>query len=75
MVVDKKCITLWKISENKGVKIMKKYSCETHIGQALDLFVAEQEDFPIMEKINEEENLSTTCEYCEALAIYIVSSK
>ncbi|GGG28525.1 hypothetical protein GCM10007425_23960 [Lysinibacillus alkalisoli] len=54
---------------------MKKYSCETHIGQALDLFVAEQEDFPIMEKINEEENLSTTCEYCEALAIYIVSSK
>ena len=29
---------------------MKIYSCETHIDQAIDVFVAEQEKFPIMEK-------------------------
>ena len=28
---------------------MKIYSCETHINQALDVFIAEQEKFPIME--------------------------
>ena len=30
---------------------MKIYSCETHINHALDVFVAEQEKFPIMEAI------------------------
>ena len=33
---------------------MKIYSCETHIDQALDVFIAEQEKFPIMEKVPEE---------------------
>ena len=44
---------------------MKIYSCETHINHALDVFVAEQEKFPIMEVVSEEEKLSTKCTYCE----------
>ena len=54
---------------------MKKYSCETHIGQALDIHVAETEEFPMMEMLAEEEKLSTICSYCEEKATYMVSSK
>lgn len=54
---------------------MEKYSCETHIEHALDMFVAEQKEFPIMEKIDGDEKLSTKCSYCDKNAIYIVSRK
>lgn len=54
---------------------MEKYSCEKHIDQALDMFVAEQEEFPIMDKVQEDKKLSTKCSYCGELAEYIVSSK
>ena len=52
---------------------MKKYSCESHIDHALDMFVAETEQFPIMEMLSDEEELSTKCSYCEEHATYIVS--
>ena len=52
---------------------MKIYSCETHIDHALDMFVAETEQFPNMDLIAEEEKLSTSCTYCEQPATYIVS--
>lgn len=54
---------------------MEKYSCEMHINQALDMFVAETKEFPIMEKLDEEKQLSTKCSYCEQQAVYMVSSK
>ncbi len=54
---------------------MKIYSCETHINQALDVFVAEEKKFPIMKEITEGENLSTRCTYCEDLALYIVANE
>ncbi|WP_342513850.1 CxxH/CxxC protein [Sporosarcina sp. FSL K6-1522] len=54
---------------------MKTYSCETHINHALDVFVAAEEKFPIMEAIAEDEKLSTNCAYCEQVALYIVSSE
>ncbi|WP_155593144.1 CxxH/CxxC protein [Lysinibacillus cavernae] len=54
---------------------MEKYSCESHIEHALDMFVAEQKAFPIMDKIEEDKKLSTKCNYCERPAEYIVSSK
>ncbi|HWL25150.1 MAG TPA: CxxH/CxxC protein [Ureibacillus sp.] len=54
---------------------MEKYSCETHINQALDMFVAETGEFPILDKIIKEEGLSTKCSYCEEEATYIVSRK
>ncbi|MFJ8264037.1 CxxH/CxxC protein [Rummeliibacillus sp. NPDC094406] len=54
---------------------MKIYSCETHIGHALDMFVATEKEVPIMEKISEEEKLSTKCSYCDEQATYIVANK
>lgn len=54
---------------------MKKYSCENHIDHALDMLVAETEEFPLMDKLLEDEKLSTKCSYCEEQATYIVSSK
>lgn len=54
---------------------MEKYSCDKHIDHALDMFVAEQKEFPIMDKVQEDKKLSTKCSYCEETAEYIVSSK
>jgi CxxH/CxxC protein (TIGR04129 family) len=54
---------------------MKLYSCETHINHALDVFVAKEETFPIMEKIDEEKKISTKCEYCDTPASYIVANE
>ncbi|MER2049844.1 MAG: CxxH/CxxC protein [Solibacillus sp.] len=54
---------------------MKTYSCETHIDHALDMHVAETEQFPMMDFLSKEEKLSTTCSYCEQSATYVVSSK
>ena len=51
---------------------MNTYSCETHINHALDVFVAEQGKFPIMEAVAEENKLSTKCSYCEDGALYVV---
>ena len=53
---------------------MKIYSCETHINQALDMFVAKEETFPLMESIQQDEKLSTKCEYCDTPASYIVAN-
>lgn len=57
-----------------GMK-MKIYSCETHINHALDVFVAEQEKFPIMKALSDEEKLSTNCTYCEEAALYLVANE
>ncbi|MER2029384.1 MAG: CxxH/CxxC protein [Solibacillus sp.] len=54
---------------------METYSCETHIDHALDMHVAETENFPMMDLLSEGEKLSTTCSYCEQPATYVVSSK
>jgi CxxH/CxxC protein (TIGR04129 family) len=53
---------------------MKLYSCEIHVDQALDVIVEKKETFPIMEKLKEEEKLSTKCEYCDTPASYIVAN-
>ncbi|REB08202.1 CxxH/CxxC protein [Sporosarcina sp. BI001-red] len=53
---------------------MKINSCETHINRALDEFVAKEETFPSMEPITNEEKLSTTCDYCDTLAVYLVTN-
>lgn len=46
--------------------------CESHVNHALDMFVAEQKDAPIMQKLEDDEKLSTTCDYCEQQAIYCI---
>ena len=53
---------------------MKINSCETHINRALDEFVAVEETFPNMEKIEDDKKLSTKCEYCEEAATYLVTN-
>ncbi|MEK4253962.1 MULTISPECIES: CxxH/CxxC protein [Ureibacillus] len=54
---------------------MKKFCCETHVNHALDMMVAETKEYPILEKVDEEQQLSTKCDYCENEAKYIVSRK
>jgi CxxH/CxxC protein (TIGR04129 family) len=39
------------------------------------MFVAEQKTFPMLEKLLNEEKLSTNCTYCKERAIYIVASE
>ncbi len=54
---------------------LKTYSCETHINHALDVFVAAEENFPIMEMVPKDEKLSTSCTYCEEAALYVVANE
>jgi CxxH/CxxC protein (TIGR04129 family) len=55
-----------------GVKMI--YSCEEHVEIALDTIVDEHGTFPILTKITVD-NLSTSCEYCQNPATYIVANK
>ncbi|MDT8862798.1 CxxH/CxxC protein [Alkalihalobacillus sp. MEB130] len=51
------------------------YACDEHIEVAIDMIVDEVELAPVVEKINEEKApLSTTCSFCESVAIYTVDS-
>jgi CxxH/CxxC protein (TIGR04129 family) len=50
------------------------YSCEEHVDIALDTIVDEHGTFPILSKLTVD-NLSTTCEYCEKLAVYMVANE
>jgi len=54
---------------------MEKYACETHVNQVLDEVTALTGEFPILERLENPENLSTRCEHCEQGAIYIVAGK
>lgn len=51
------------------------YSCEEHIDIAIDTIVDDYETFPQLTKVTEEKRLSTTCEYCQNQAIYVVANK
>ncbi|MGO4889052.1 CxxH/CxxC protein [Anaerobacillus sp. MEB173] len=56
----------------KGVDNM--YSCcAEHVELAIDQIVDEYEVAPVVEMISEENQLSTTCSFCENEAIYIVN--
>ncbi|WP_075983337.1 CxxH/CxxC protein [Bacillus massilinigeriensis] len=50
------------------------YCCEEHVDIALDTIVDEYETFPNLSKIEEENKLSTTCEYCQNPAVYVVAN-
>jgi CxxH/CxxC protein (TIGR04129 family) len=54
---------------------MKINCCQTHIDHALDMFVAEQNTFPILTELLDEEKLSTKCKYCDENAIYLVANE
>ncbi|MBM7693543.1 CxxH/CxxC protein (TIGR04129 family) [Peribacillus deserti] len=50
------------------------YCCKEHVDIALDTVVDEHEVAPFLKEISSEEEISTTCEYCENPAIYIVAN-
>ncbi|WP_010175997.1 CxxH/CxxC protein [Bacillus coahuilensis] len=55
------------------------YCCDEHVELALDVAVDEQEEKdvaqpPSLNKVDNSQNLSTTCEYCPKNATYIVAN-
>lgn len=56
-----------------GVKEMIK-CCKEHVELALDVYVDEYELAPEMKELSGDEKLSTTCEFCQNLAIYVVGN-
>jgi CxxH/CxxC protein (TIGR04129 family) len=53
---------------------MKIYSCEECVEIALDTIVDKCVTFPLLSKISVD-NLSTTCEYCQKPATYLVANE
>ncbi|WP_132747407.1 CxxH/CxxC protein [Scopulibacillus darangshiensis] len=53
---------------------MKHYCCLEHVELALDIIVDECETAPMMKALLNEEQLSTTCEFCDKPAIYLVTN-
>ncbi|SEJ55664.1 CxxH/CxxC protein, BA_5709 family [Bhargavaea ginsengi] len=56
------------------METVTKKACETHVYRALDEVTAETEAFPIMETMNKGEELSTSCDFCQQAAVYVVSN-
>jgi CxxH/CxxC protein (TIGR04129 family) len=59
--------------ELKGMWIMI-YCCEEHVELALDVIVDDYVTAPKLERITDEDKISTTCEYCRNQAVYIVAN-
>lgn len=49
--------------------------CLEHVELALDVIVDEYEVAPKLRELSEEEKLSTTCEYCQNKAVYVVGNE
>ena len=54
-------------------KTVEKKVCKEHVEIALDIIVDETGEYPLLEELSTSEHV--TCEFCEADATYIVSSK
>jgi CxxH/CxxC protein (TIGR04129 family) len=50
------------------------YCCKEHVELAMDIIVDEYEVAPKLEQLTDSHDLSTTCEYCEQTAEYIVAN-
>lgn len=50
------------------------YCCKEHAELALDVIVDEYETSPTIEKLDDDKKLSTTCEYCQNKAEYVVAN-
>ncbi|MFK4998968.1 CxxH/CxxC protein [Bacillus sp. N9] len=50
------------------------YCCKDHVELALDVIVDEHETAPVLEELKVAENLSTSCEYCQNRAAYLVGN-
>lgn len=54
---------------------MSKFSCDEHIETVIDMFIDEEETFPVLTKLEEENKLSTGCVLCGGKPIYMVANK
>ncbi|MDV2887390.1 CxxH/CxxC protein [Alkalihalophilus pseudofirmus] len=50
-----------------------EFACDEHIEVAMDVVVDEYEAAPIIEKLNEADQLSTMCSYCKKPAVYSIT--
>ncbi|WP_404348629.1 CxxH/CxxC protein [Sutcliffiella horikoshii] len=48
--------------------------CLEHIELAMEMYIDEHEEAPILEMLPEDEKLSTTCELCSEPAVYMVGN-
>ncbi|QFT91172.1 hypothetical protein FIU87_21200 [Bacillus sp. THAF10] len=48
--------------------------CHEHIELAMEMYIDQHEEAPTLEMLPEEEKLSTTCEFCNQAAIYMVGN-
>ncbi|MFD1734978.1 CxxH/CxxC protein [Bacillus salitolerans] len=53
---------------------MNIHACMEHVDVAIDTIVDECEIAPEIKELNDDEKLSTACEYCQNTAIYLVSN-
>lgn len=53
---------------------MKLYVCEKHTDLAMEKLIDEYETAPLLEKLTENQQLSTACEYCENKPAYLVAN-
>lgn len=50
------------------------YACAEHVEYALEIATEQRMEAPNFEKIDENNDLSTSCEYCKKPAIYLVGN-
>lgn len=50
------------------------YCCKEHVELAMDVIVDEYEVAPKLEQLTDNQDLSTTCEYCNNQAEYLVAN-
>ncbi|MGY3714913.1 CxxH/CxxC protein [Sutcliffiella cohnii] len=48
--------------------------CEEHIELAMEMYIDQQEEAPPLALVPDEEKLSTTCEFCQNVATYMVGN-
>jgi len=50
------------------------YSCEEHVDIALDDIVDKYQTYPVLSQVSVDKP-TTSCEYCEKRAVYMVANK
>jgi CxxH/CxxC protein (TIGR04129 family) len=61
--------------EYSGERIVDRLKCcLEHIELAMEMYIDEHEEAPILEMVPEDEKLSTTCEFCSEHAVYMVGN-
>ncbi|XKE67320.1 CxxH/CxxC protein [Jeotgalibacillus malaysiensis] len=54
---------------------MRIFCCKEHVELALDVLIDETEEVPLLKTVDNHDELSTKCEYCDEPAIYLVENK